>query len=185
VGEGFEGQEIAVQSTEGENEMKKTALGYLAYLALVALVIGAMAVRAQGPAGATGAVSFGATAQTANIASTPISPGLDPVKWNRGGGYKADCYIILTTVDGASSTLPACNVIYTDADTGTSHTVALTATSAANTKDTIGAGTTTLPFGFFHPKAATAISYSTSGYASGTPATMQYAIHFRLEYVGF
>ena len=142
--------------------------------------------RAAWPAGSTGAVSFGATGQVANIPSTPISPGLDPVKWNRGGGYKADCYIILTTVDAASSTLPACNVIFTDADTGTSHTAALTATSAANTKDTIGAGTTALATGgFFHPKAGTTISYSTSGYASGTAATMQYSIHFRLEYVGF
>jgi hypothetical protein len=162
----------------------KAVIGGLT-LGVILTLAQAYHVGAQGPAGATGAVSFGATAQTANIASTPISPGLDPVKFARGGGYKADCYVILTTVDGASSTLPACNVIYTDSDTGTSHTAALTTTSAANTKDTIGAGTTTLPSGFFHPKAGTAISYSTSGYASGTPTTMQYAVHFRLEYVGF
>jgi hypothetical protein len=152
---------------------------------LLAVLATFSVIYAQGPAGSTGAASFGAAAQTANIASTPISPSLDPVKWNRGGAYRASCYIILTTVDGASSTLPACNVIYTDSDTGTSHTAALTATSAANTKDTIGAAVTALPGGgMFHPKAATTISYSTSGYASGTAATMQYSIHFRLEYIG-
>lgn len=141
-------------------------------------------VTAQGPANATGAAAVGLTGLTANVTSTPISPSLDPVIWARGGSYRASCYVIETVADGASSTLPACNVIYTDADTGNSHTVALTATNAANAVDTIGAGTTTLPWGHFHPKPSTTISYSTSSYASGTAATMTYALHFRLEYIG-
>lgn len=156
---------------------------------LLAMLIGSLltigGLSAQGPASATGAASKGMTAQVANIASTPISPFLDPVIYSRGGIYRASCYVIETTADLASSTLPACNVIYTDADTGNSHTVALTATNTANVVDAIGAGTTTLPWGTFHPKPSTTISFSTSSYASGTAATMAYSVHFRLEYVGY
>lgn len=156
-------------------------------LALTAtLFLGAvgLSTHAQGPAAATGSAAKGYTGQTANIASTPISPLLDPVIWSTGGAYRASCYVIETVADAASSTLPVCNVIYTDADTGNSHTVALTSTNTGNTVDSIGAGTTTLPWGTFHPKASTTISMSTSSYASGTPATMAYAVHFRLEYIG-
>lgn len=162
-------------------------IGGLAAMILAGVLIGVgfPHVAAQGPAPATGVASIGMTAQGANIASTPISPNLDPVIYARGGMYRASCYVIETTADAASSTLPACNVIYTDSDTGNSHTVALTATSAANTVDTIGAGTTGLPWGTFHAKASTTISFSTSSYASGTSGVMKYSMHFRLEYVGF
>lgn len=151
-----------------------------------ALFLGAvgLSTHAQGPASATGSAAVGLTGLTANVASTPISPKLDPVIWSTGGAYRASCYVIETTADAASSTLPACNVIFTDADTGNAHTVALTATNTGNAVDDIGAGTTTLPWGTFHPKASTTISYSTSSYASGTAATMTYAVHFRLEYIG-
>lgn len=156
---------------------------------LLAMLIGSLltigGVSAQGPSSATGVYAMGKTGQTANIAAFVASSALDPVIWNRGGAYRASCYVIETVADAASSTLPACNVIYTDADTGNSHTVALTATNTGNVVDAIGAGTTTLPWGTFHPKPATSISFSTSSYASGTAATMTYAAHFRLEYVGF
>lgn len=154
------------------------------FLALAVLLAMGIAAQAQTPPPATNVAFKGFTGQTANIAATAISPQINPVIYALGGFYRASCYVILTTADGASSTLPACNVIFTDKDTGNSHTVALTATSTANTVDTIGAGTTTLPWGSFHAKASTTISMSTSSYASGTPATMQYAVHFRLEYVG-
>jgi hypothetical protein len=181
MGQGNQREKAPVQGAEGEEMNRVKAFSFLAVMAL----FGALVIYAQGPASATGAASVGLTGQTANVASTPISPALDPVIWNRGGMYRASCYVIETTADAASSTLPACNVIFTDADTGNSHTVALTATSTANTVDTIGAGTTGLPWGSFHPKKGTAISYSSSSYASGTAATMQYSLHFRLEYIGF
>jgi hypothetical protein len=157
--------------------------GLVIALALVAMPM-SLNTHAQGPASATGSASKGFTGQTANIASTPISPLLDPVIWSSGGMYRASCYVIETVADGASSTLPACNVIYTDNDTGNAHTVALTATNTGNAVDDIGAGTTTLPWGTFHPKPSTTISVSSSSYASGTSATMTYALHFRLEYIG-
>lgn len=156
---------------------------------LLAMAIGSLlslgVVSAQGPASATGAAAKGLTAQTANISATNMSQFLDPVIYGRGGMYRASCYVIETTADAASSTLPACNLVYTDADTGASATIALTATNTGNTVGNIGAGTTTLPWGSFHPKASTAISFSTTSYASGTPATMAYSVHFRLEYIGF
>lgn len=152
----------------------------------VALFLGAvgLSTHAQGPASATGAVAVSLTGQGANIAATPISSGLDPVLWTRGGIYRASCYVITTTAATTSSTLPACNVVYTDGDTGNVHTAALTATSAANALDTVGAGTTTLPWGTFNAKASTAISYSTSSYATSGATAMAYSVYFRLEYVG-
>jgi len=158
----------------------KKLIGFLA-LAILA----AAPAFAQAPPPASEVASYNATAQAANIASTPVSPQINPVIYNLGGTYEVDCYVITTQAATTSSTMPACNVIFTDADTGNSHTVALTATSTANAVDTIGAATTNLPAGgVIHAKPGTAISLSTTSYASSGATALNYAIHFTLSYVG-
>lgn len=140
---------------------------------------------AQAPPPATYVAAYDATGQGAVIAATNLASQINPVIYALGGTYRGSCYVILTTADGASSTLPSCNITFTDADTGNAHTAtALTATSTANTVDTVGAGGTAVPGGTFHAKASTAISVSTVGYVSGTGGAMKYAVHFKLEYVG-
>lgn len=94
--------------------------------------------------------------------------------------YRMSCYVVETQAATTSSTLPACNVIYTDNDSGISETIALTATDTTNLVGAVGRQPVTAIAGFF-VKALSSIQYSTSGYTSvgGTP--MQYAIHVRLE----
>ena len=112
------------------------------------------------------------TAQTANIGSANIVP--TPVN---GAVYKVTVYAIVTTVDGASSTLPSVVIGWTDSDNSTAQTVTLTATSpTGNTLTTFVQGEVRL-----HAKSSAAITYATTSYASGTPATMQYALHIRCE----
>lgn len=157
-------------------------------------ILGALMVSAvyltqgQAPPPASAVATYNATGLGANLAATLISPQVNPVIYALGGTYKANCYVILTTVDGSSSTLPKCQVVFTDADTTNSHTQDVTATSTANTADTIGpapAVTAQLPGGgAFHVAPSTAISIDTTGYASNTSGQMKYAIHFTLQYVG-
>ena len=54
------------------------------------------------------------TNQSANISSTPLyTPPAD-------GTYRISCYAVVTTAAGTSSSLPSCQVNFTDADTGVS-----------------------------------------------------------------
>ncbi|SRR6266496_1318494 len=113
---------------------------------------------------------FDATAQVADIAST------DLITTPTAGRYRVSAYIIVTTVDGASSTLPKITLAWDDADNGQPQTFDITATSAGN-------ALTTLKFGdaFISVGASSPLQFSTSGYASGTPSTMQFAIHITVE----
>src|SRR5208337_262479 len=98
------------------------------------------------------------TAQTANISATPLiaSPS---------GLYRISAYIIVTTVDGASSTLPSVVIAWDDKDNGQPQTLVLTPPST-NTPDLltiyeqndsiISAGSTAN------------LHFSTTGYASAT-----------------
>ena len=151
-------------------------------LLAIGIALLASATFAQAPPPATEVASVNLTAQVASISSTQIQGQINPVIYQLGGLYKATCYVITTVAASSSSTLPACNVIYADADTGNTHTFALTSTSTANAVDTFGApagsGST------FNPKAGVAISFSTTSYASTGGTAMAYAIHLRLEYVG-
>ena len=111
---------------------------------------------------------FNATAQTANIGTTPLIAV--PVK----SRYRISAYIIVTTV-GTTSTLPSIVLTWNDADNGVGQTLTLTPTNAGNT-------TTTLQFNdaFISADVSAAINFSTTGYAStGTP--MQFAIHITVE----
>ncbi len=113
---------------------------------------------------------FDATAQTANIGSTTLIT--TPVS----GRYRISAYIIVTTVDGASSTLPSIVLSWNDVDNGQAQTFTLTPTNAGNLQTTFQSNDAFLSIG-----SSAALSFSTTGYTSGTPATMQYAIHIVVE----
>jgi hypothetical protein len=113
---------------------------------------------------------FDATAQTADIGTTSL------ITSPTAGRYRVSAYIIVTTVDGASSTLPSIVLTWNDADNGAAQTLALTPTNAGNT-------TTTYEYNdaFVSLDVSAPLAFSTTGYASGTPATMQFAIHITVE----
>jgi putative heme iron utilization protein len=112
------------------------------------------------------------TAQTANVAAANLlaSPTV--------GTYRVSAYIIVTTVDAVSSTLPSVVITWTDRDNSTAQTITLTATSTGNTLTTYKTADVVIS-----ASASAAIQYSTTGYLSNTPATMQYALHIRIEQI--
>jgi hypothetical protein len=182
MGPSFEGQEIALQSTEGEKQMNRVKkLPAIAFLLLVwTLLIVFSPTRAQAPPPSTEVASFNGTAQAASIAATPFV-SINPVIYQLGGMYRMECYVITTQAATTSSTMPSCAVTYTDADTGSSvGPITVSATSGANAVGTIGAETNY----WFHAKPSTAISYTVAGYVSSGATPMQYAVHATLEYVG-
>lgn len=99
---------------------------------------------------------------------------------NLGGVYRAVVYAVVTTADGASSTLPSVGIGWTDNDTNTP--LVATSVSSTNTANAVGA------FGqgiqVFNAKGGTNITWQTSSYASGTAGVMKYAVRIRLEYLG-
>ncbi len=127
-------------------------------------------ISAYTPTTASEVNSVNLTAQTANIsATTLITPAAS-------GFYRVSAYIIVTTVDGASSTLPKVTITWTDPNNNTGQTLDLTSTSSTNLLTTFAQGRMVL-----NAKISTNIQYATSGYASGTPATMQYALRIVTE----
>jgi hypothetical protein len=90
--------------------------------------------------------------------------------------YRANCYLVVTVAAGTSSTLPQCQISWTDANTSVVETATFGATNAGNTIGTFTQGTF-----FFNPKGGTAITVSTTGYASNPGATMTYVNGFDLE----
>lgn len=85
-------------------------------------------------------------------------------------------YIIVTTPDGASSTLPAIVITWTDADNSVAQTLTLTPTNTGNTTATYETGAELIS-----ALTSNDISFATSGYTSGTPATMTFALHLTIE----
>lgn len=109
------------------------------------------------------------TAQTANV-------GPNTLVTTPNGYYRISAYLIVTTVDGASSTLPKLTITWNDKDNGQGQTFDITPTDAGNLLTTLEQSDMIVSAG-----SSASIDYATSGYASGTPATMQYAIHIRVE----
>ena len=109
------------------------------------------------------------TAQTANI-------GTSALVTTPSGYYRISAYLIVTTVDGASSTLPKLTITWNDKDSGHSQSFDLTPTNTGNLLTILQQSDMIVSAG-----SSASIDYATSGYASGTPATMQYAIHIRVE----
>ena len=110
------------------------------------------------------------TAQVADIAATNL------VALPVAGVYRVSAYIIVTTPDGATSTLPAVILTWADQDNNVAQSLTMSPTNAGNLTTTYEQSDVVISV-----NAATAIQYSTSGYTSGTPATMQYALHIRVE----
>jgi hypothetical protein len=110
------------------------------------------------------------TGQSANITTTTL---FTP---SASGIYRISSYIIVTTVDGASSTLPSVTIGWTDTDNSTAQTLVITPTNAGNLLTTYQQATAVID-----AKTAIAVTYATGSYASGTPATMKYALHIRIE----
>jgi len=108
--------------------------------------------------------------QTANIAPatlfTPSASGL----------YRISAHLIVTIVDGASSTLPALTIGWTDADNSHAQTIVLTPTNAGNLLTTYQQADCRI-----NAKTLVNVTYATGSYASGTPATMAYSVHIRIE----
>lgn len=113
---------------------------------------------------------FDGTNQSANIPLTTL------ITTPTNGVYRVAAYIIVTTADGASSTLPKITLSWNDQGNGQPQTLDLTTTQTGNTLTTLQQGDAFLSIG-----SSAALQFQTSGYASGTPATMKYAIHIRVE----
>jgi hypothetical protein len=122
-------------------------------------------------------VQVDTTGLTANVSATTL---LTPAS---NGFYRFSCFIVETTHAGTSSTLPSCQVNFTDANSSTALSIIAAFQNANNTVGSMGQATDT---GFnansgFYAKSGVAITYSTVSYASNPASTMTYAIHIRLE----
>jgi hypothetical protein len=114
--------------------------------------------------------------QNANISTTTLYA----VPANEGGMYRASCYAVETTADGASSTLPNIGVGWTDADSSVALSAGnVTPTNTANAAGAFGQGSQIV-----YAKGGTNITYQTSNYASGTAGAMKYSVHIKLEKLG-
>lgn len=125
------------------------------------------------PANAVAVTPANTTGLSANVSSTAL---LTP---SANGFYRITCYLVVTQAASVSSTLPNCNVIYTDADSSVAQTITITNGSSGNTL-----GLTAPPSGTglgIYAKSGISISYSTSSYASSGATPMLYALHLRLE----
>lgn len=115
------------------------------------------------------AVSSSLTAQSV-LAAANVSAGL----------YRFSCYVVLTQAATTSSTLPACYVQYTDRDSNTAMSVAVTSTSTTNTLGTaVGEGEVVI-----NAKSAVSITLTTTGYVSSGTTAMQYSVRAKLDYLG-
>jgi hypothetical protein len=127
-----------------------------------------------------------ATAQTADIGTTTAYA----VPAGAGGQYLMTCYDVVM-VASTTGTLPACSVLFTDANSNNQGTGVqqisgsnsgcgpVLGCSSLNNTATVQTGTSVV----INAKASTNIQYNTSGYAStGTP--MQYAVHLKAVYLG-
>lgn len=118
------------------------------------------------------------TGQTAAIAATTL---FTPAST---GFFRVSLYLKVTTPDGASSTLGAVTITYTDGTDSVAQSMAAllgTQAGAAATTNTANTTTTKLQ-GTVDIYALTAVPVQYAiAYASGTPATMTYEVHLRAE----
>lgn len=97
------------------------------------------------------------------------------------GVFRFSCEEVITQAATTSSTLPQCNLNWTDADSSVALSNNICATSTGNiVGQQCGPGSNANSF-FFSAKAGLAITWSTSGYASVGAQQMIYAVHVRLE----
>jgi hypothetical protein len=125
---------------------------------------------ATGPAGLNVVAAVDLTSQDADISETAL--------YNLAGGVnRVSAYIVLTTADGSSSTLPSVQIRWADPDTNTqTGWLVLTPTNSADTFNTVLQGSAMI-----NAKYGGGLDYNTTGYVSGTPNAMKYAVHIRVE----
>lgn len=114
-----------------------------------------------------------------NVDSTGLSdnvPSTTLIASPSNRKYRVSASLIVTTVDGASSTLPSLVLTWNDQDNGQPQSLTLTPTDSGNLQTTFQENDAILNVG-----SSADVSYSTTGYASGTPNTMLYALHIRVE----
>ncbi len=112
-------------------------------------------------------------------ANVPLTPLVTPVG---NGLYRASCYVVVTTAAVTSSTLPSCQVNWTDADSNIAENVVLTATNTGNAPGVTGlTPAVNASFSYFFAKAGVQITYQKFNYASVPANAMVYALHLRLE----
>lgn len=124
----------------------------------------------------TAVVAVNTTGLTANVGVTGIvTPAVN-------GFYRFSCYLVITTAAGVSSTLPNCQVNWTDADSNIAESATANATSTVNGVGQVGptqvSGINPISF---YAKSGVAITYQTVNYASNAANAMAYALHLRLE----
>jgi hypothetical protein len=113
---------------------------------------------------------FDKLAQTTNISAFTIATPLV------SGAVRVCASLVVTTTGSSSSTLPAAQVAWTDADNSTSITKSFTNTDSGNALTTNQGAC--LPI---NPKLNTPINISTTGYAASSANSMAYSLHIRLE----
>lgn len=111
-----------------------------------------------------------ATNQSANIGSTNL------IASATAGRYRICGFITLTTAAGTSSTLPALAIGWTDVTDSNVKAFGMTTASTANLTS-LSPGNCTL----IDAKGSTAITYSTSGYASNPAAAMKFKVYLTAE----
>lgn len=113
--------------------------------------------------------TFNANAQTANIsASTLLSQTFGGTGAGHGANFNIGCLVYVTSA-GTTSTLPACQVTFTNLS-GNVVTEAITLTNTGNSTSTSASGVVEV-----QAEEGTNIQISTTGYAS-TGTAMQYAL---------
>lgn len=120
------------------------------------------------------------TAQAAAITTTTLYA----VPSTNAGQYRLSWDAAVETPDGASSTLGALTIVYTD-PAGVNHTLTAGAMTAAGAIATTSTGNTTATVLLGVPitlncKASTNVTYAFA-YTSGTGGAMHYNLHLRLE----
>jgi hypothetical protein len=108
--------------------------------------------------------------QAANINATTIATP------TTGGLFRISAQIVRSQIATTSSTLPSVTITWTDATNSAAGSNTIIATNATNTL--VASPTVEL---LLVAKANTAISYSTTGYASSGATPMQYALRIKLE----
>lgn len=117
-----------------------------------------------------GIAPVNSTGLTADVAATTLTtPAV-------AGLFRVTAYMIVTTPDGTSSTLPSLIISWTDWDNSTPQTFTLLPTNNGDSTVTFQQDSMEVS-----SAAAAAIQYTVSGYASNTPSTMTYALHIRIE----
>lgn len=110
------------------------------------------------------------TGQAANVSSTSILASAP------AGTYRYACQTVVTQAATTSSALPSCQLIYTDPTTNTS-----IFTNAGGGSGGNAIGSNSAFGGTADVKAAAAVNYQTTSYASSGATPMQYKITLTLE----